>query len=244
MREAVGAALVPRWVAALRTQVFTGVAALGLVLFGGMTALVTGGLTADLDLAATHAVQGIGVPLFGPLMLAVSGIGFFPQNVLMVAAIAALLWRAGFRTESRFALLAGTSVALTEAVKWLVARPRPSADLVTVVQSAGSYSFPSGHTLFYVTFFGFLAYLAYAHVKAGRVRTVALWVTGLLIVLVRPSRIWMGHHWVSDVLASYALGLSLLVVLVQWYGRRRLAPAEGTANGTADTSTPVTGENR
>jgi undecaprenyl-diphosphatase len=101
---------------------------------------------------------------------------------------------------------------------------------VAVVQGIGGHSFPSGHTLFYVTFFGFLAYLAYAQLKPGRVRTAVLWATGLLILLVGPSRIWMGHHWASDVLASYALGLSLLVVLVQWYARRRMLVSEGAVS--------------
>jgi len=226
LREGVRRSLVPRWLVALRTQVFTGLAVTGLLLFGGLTALVTGGLTADLDLAATQAVQGIGVPWFGPLMLAVSAFGFLPQSAVIVAIVAAVLWRAGLRTESRFALVAGATVGVTEAIKLLIGRPRPDADLVTVVQGIGGHSFPSGHTLFYVTFFGFLAYLAYAHLKPGRVRTAVLWVTGPLILLVGPSRIWMGHHWASDVLASYALGLTLLVVLVQWYGRRRLALAD------------------
>jgi membrane-associated phospholipid phosphatase len=98
-----------------------------------------------------------------------------------------------------------------------------------VIAGAGGNSFPSGHTLFYVTFFGFLGYLAYAQLKPGRLRTAVLWVTGLLILLVGPSRIWMGHHWASDVLASYALGLTYLMLLVQLYGRRRLG-ALGTTS--------------
>lgn len=226
LREGIRRSLVPRWLAALRTQAFTGLAGIGLVLFGGLTALVTGGLTADLDLAATQAVQGVAAPWFGLLMLAISAPGFFPQSILMIGGIAALLWQGGYRTESRFALAASASVVLTEGIKRLVGRPRPDAELVSVVQGVGGHSFPSGHTLFYVTFFGFLAYLTYAQLKPGRLRTAVLWFTGLLILLVGPSRIWMGHHWASDVLASYALGLSLLVVLVQWYGRRRLALAD------------------
>jgi undecaprenyl-diphosphatase len=220
LRKAASDSLVPRWLAAVRTTTFTGLAAIGLVVFGGLTALVTGGLTAEADLAATQAIQGIGAPWFGPLMLGVSLFGFFPQSVLIIAGVAALFWRAGYRTEARFGLAASASVLLTEAIKWVVARPRPDAGLVTVVEGIGGHSFPSGHTLFYVTFFGFLAYLAYAQLKPGRLRATVLWLTGLLIVLVGPSRIWMGQHWASDVLASYSLGLTYLVVLVQMYGRR------------------------
>ena len=232
LREATRRSLVPRWLAALRTQTFTWLAGIGLMVFGGLTFLVSGGLTADADLVATQAVQGIAAPWFGPLMLAVSAFGFFPQSVIIIAVIAALFWRAGYRTESGFTLAAAASVVLTEVIKSFVGRPRPAADLVTVVPGVVGHSFPSGHTLFYVTFFGFLADLAYAQLKPGRFRTIVLSLTGPLILLVGPSRIWMGHHWASDVLASYALGLTYLVLLVQWYWRRRLGLASAAAGAT------------
>lgn len=222
LRETARRSLVPRWLAALRTQVFSALAGFGLLVFGGLTMLVTGGLTADADLVATQSVQGLGLPLLGPLMIGVSLPGFFPQVVVLIAGVAFLFWRAGYRTESRFALVASASALVTEVFKRLVARPRPDAELVSVIEGAGGHSFPSGHTLFYVTFFGFLAYLAYAQLKPGRVRTALLWISALMIVLIGPSRIWMGQHWASDVLASYALGLTYLVGLVWLYGRRRL----------------------
>jgi membrane-associated phospholipid phosphatase len=235
LREAARRSLVPRWLAALRTQTFTALAAIGMMVFGGLTFLVTGGLTADADLVATQAVQGIAAPWFGPLMLGVSAFGFSPQSYIIVAIIAALFWRAGYRTESGFALAAAASAILTELIKALVGRPRPDAGVVEVIMGAAGHSFPSGHTLFYVTFFGFLAYLAYAQLKPGRVRTAVLWLTGLLILLVGPSRIWMGHHWASDVLASYALGLTYLVLLVQLYGRRRLGTHRERSRASAAT---------
>lgn len=226
LRETARRSLVPRWLAALRTQAFTALAGVGLMVFGGLAALVSGGLTADVDLVATQTVQSVGLPLFGPLMLGISLPGFFPQSFLIVGGLLALFWRSGYRTEMKFALAASGSVLITEVFKRLFARPRPDAELVSVVEGATGNSFPSGHTLFYVTFFGFLAYLAYAQLKPGRLRTAVLLVSGLLILLVGPSRIWMGQHWASDVLASYALGLTYLVGLVWLYGRRRLGTGD------------------
>jgi len=223
LRETARRSLVPRWLARLHTQAFTGLAAAGLFMFAGLAGLVTSGLTAGLDLAITQTIQGLSLPWFGPLLLGVSLIGFPPQAYLLVAGVAALFWFAGYRTESGFAVAASASAILTETFKVLIARPRPGADLVNVLTGASGNSFPSGHTLFYVTFFGFLAYLAYAQLKPGKLRTTVLLLTGLLIVLIGPSRIWMGQHWASDVMASYALGLTYLVVLVQLYSRRRLA---------------------
>jgi len=225
MREAGQRSRAPRWLAFLRTNVFIGLAATGLFLFGGLAVLVRDGMTTGVDLAVTEAVQSITAPWFGALMMAVSWFGFLPQSVLLVVGVAALLWLADYRAEAGFAVLASASVILTETIKGLIDRPRPDADLVTVLAGASGYSFPSGHTLFYVTFFGFLAYVAYALWKPGRMRTAVLVVSISLIALVGPSRIWMGQHWASDVLASYALGLTYLIVLVHLYRRYRFKRA-------------------
>jgi membrane-associated phospholipid phosphatase len=222
LREGVREALVPRWLAALRTQVFTLVAACALAVFAVLTALVEAGMTAGLDLAGSLAVQQAAHPWIAALMDGVSALGFPPFSVYLVIGVGALFWLAGYRTESAFAIVASASAILTQAIKTIIERPRPASDLVRVIEGAAGYSFPSGHTLFYMTFFGFIGYAAYALLKPGRPRTAVLWICGALIVLVGPSRIWLGHHWPSDVLASYALGLAYLIFLVQVYSRVRL----------------------
>ena len=225
LRRAVRRALVPRWLAGLRTRAFTGLAATALVAFGALTALVGLGATAEPDLAASLAVQQAEHPWIGALMVAVSALGFPPINLLLVAGAVLLFRLAGYRVESRFALLAGASGLLTQGIKALVARPRPEAGLVRVFESVPGHSFPSGHTFFYVTFFGFVGYVSYALLTPGRLRTALLWLSGTLILLVGPSRVWLGHHWASDVLASYALGPAFLILLVRLYDRVRLRAA-------------------
>jgi undecaprenyl-diphosphatase len=207
----------PRGVATARAQIFTTLAVIALFIFGGLTVLVAQGLTASTDLAVTLTVQSLTSPVVATLMIGVSWIGFLPQSILVVAVTATVLWLAGVRTESVFVLGAAASDILTEVIKHVVGRPRPGSELVHVIAGASSPSFPSGHTLFYVTFFGFLAFLAYARITRGWLRTSLLWLFGVLIVLVGPSRIWMGQHWASDVLASYTLGFAYLVALIQTY---------------------------
>lgn len=224
LREAVRGAIVPRRLVGLRTRAFTGLAGAALLLFGALTVLVTTGATAEPDLAASVTVQQAEHPWLGALMVAVSALGFPPINLALIAGVGTLLWLAGYRVESRFATLAGIGGVLTQGVKLLVGRPRPEAGVVRVAEAVPGHSFPSGHTFFYVTFFGYVAYLSYALLKPGRLRTLLLWLSGALIVLVGPSRVWLGHHWASDVLASYALGVAYLILLVRLYHRARLEP--------------------
>ena len=233
LREAARRSLVPRWLAERRTALFNALAALGVLVFGGLTALVDLGLTADADLAMTTAIQAAQIPLFGGLMWLASVPGFPPYTFFLVGGAVGVLALAGLRTEAGFVLLASASSIITATVKAIIARPRPASELVRVDSIIGGHSFPSGHTLFYVTFFGFLGYLAYALMKPGRLRTALLWTCGLLVLLVGPSRIWLGHHWASDVLASYALGLAYLVFLVQAYARFRLRARSSEARSAA-----------
>jgi membrane-associated phospholipid phosphatase len=225
LREAAREAKAPHWLAAYRTRIFAFLAVLALLIFGGLTALVTGGLTSDTDVTITRTVQSLTIPWVAALMVGVSWIGFPPQAPLLVIGVAALFWLAGYRVEAGFAVAAAASTILTETIKHLVSRPRPGSDLVEVISSASGHSFPSGHVLFYVTFFGFLAYVAYALLKRGLLRKTLLWTFGLLIVLIGPSRIWMGQHWASDALASYTLGFAYLVMLIEIYSRFRFKRA-------------------
>jgi undecaprenyl-diphosphatase len=93
-----------------------------------------------------------------------------------------------------------------------------------VVAPLGGSSFPSGHLLTFVGTYGFAAYLAATLIRSDPVRTVAAGSLVGLVVLVGPSRIYQGHHWATDVTASYLVGTAYLIAVVTIY--RRVKGAE------------------
>ena len=131
-------------------------------------------------------------------------------------------WRPGVTLA---AALAG-STALYNIFKPIIERPRPPAE-----QAVGTYthwSFPSGHATQCMGFFAMLLVLV---CFAGRPRLV-LWAIAapVIVVTVGASRIYLGAHWLTDVLGGYALGgawVSLLVTIgltVSWIGAPRRPP--------------------
>ena len=215
----------PAWLVALRTRLFVNAALAGAVAFGALAWLVSGGQTAAADLALTQGIQTVEHPLLALLMAGVSEFGFPPLSLVVVLGTAAVLLLLGSPLAASAAVAGGGAALLAQPFKLLLARPRPDEEAVRVASELSDFSFPSGHTLFYVGFFGFLFYLAYTRLRRGRLRTLLLWSLGALVLLVGPSRVYLGHHWPSDVLASYALGLAYLVLLVRWYARRALPTA-------------------
>lgn len=238
-------ALAPPRTARWRTRLAGWAAASATAAFGALGWLVGRGALAEPDLAVSVGLQQAGHPLVLAVMVFVSQLGSWPVNALSVLAAMGAFALAGFRRESLFAGAAGLGASLLGGgLKLLWLRPRPDADLVRVVGSSPvGYSFPSGHTLFYVGFFGFLFYWCYAFLRRGRLRTALLWLLGLLIVLVGPSRVYLGHHWASDVLAAYAIGFAYLFALIRLYaalrqrgsrGRPRAVPAEAPGPAGAE----------
>jgi len=192
-----------------------------LVFFSALTLLV---LRTDLrptswDITITHEIQEFPYVPVGVLLVAVSQPGFQPWNWIIVIALMALFF-AVFRrpTEAIFIGLAGLGAALAEVVKNLVDRPRPTPDFAHVLGTLTSYSFPSGHVTGYTILFGFLFYLVYAHMPRGNPWRLALLAFfAMMIVLVGPSRVYMGQHWTSDALAGYTLGFAYLLLLIELY---------------------------
>ena len=209
-----------------------------------LTVLAKSAAYFSFDLTITHAVQTINLPWFAALMFGLSWLGFAPQTWVITTAVIVFLFLIGLKWETVVALVSviGDSL-LGLAVKVIVGRPRPAADLVTVVNQLPDYSFPSGHVLYFTTFVGFLFFLAFTLVKPVWWRTVLLILLGSMVALIGLSRVYEGQHWASDVIASYLLGsvwLSLSVLIYRWGKPRYFTRPEASPGPAAgDTGEPA-----
>jgi undecaprenyl-diphosphatase len=105
-------------------------------------------------------------------------------------------------------------------VKYIVARPRPTMGHVRVSGEWANESFPSGHVTFYVCFFGFLFFVAFALLPRGSwLRRVSCLLAALPVALVGLSRVYLGAHWPSDTLGAYLFSGLWLVFSVEMYRR-------------------------
>jgi undecaprenyl-diphosphatase len=183
------------------------------------------------DVGIARLIQRPDSKLYDDLMHLVSQLGWRWISVGTRVSLSTLMWAAGFRMESAFTISTWSGDVLTSAIKSGVLRPRPTSDLVRVMSKLDEASFPSGHVVHYVTFYGFLFYLVFTHLKRRWFRTALLTLLAGLILLVGPSRVYMGHHWPSDVGGAYLVGSLWLGVII-------IAYLETKANYTLHTRPP------
>ncbi len=170
------------------------------------------------DLATTIYLQRREHPWLARSMRWVSWFGFRPQSVVLPASAIGGSWLLGFRLESVFLLLAWASSLASFLTKLVVRRPRPDGPLIRISEAKiRDTSFPSGHTIHYLTFWGFAIYLMFTKTRNRFARWLTVAVFGPLIALVGPSRIYLGHHWLTDVLGSYLFGMAYLLGLISLY---------------------------
>ncbi len=171
------------------------------------------------DLNITHELQEKDSPVIAGTMKWVSALGEPLFQMFLVGFVTALFAFRRMWIEAIFVLATTSSVLLTSLLKVLVGRPRPPLYLIDPVTLSGyidQFSFPSGHVLFFVLFFGFLAYLACIHL-AGRLQAIVFAVCILLILTIAPSRVYLNAHWASDVMGSYIIGALWLAILIIAY---------------------------
>jgi undecaprenyl-diphosphatase len=177
------------------------------------------------DVRVAQSIQSLRFAGMLAFMRAVSVIGndWHPYALATVTILGLLILR--FRAEAgALAFSTAGSAILNGVIKTLIARPRPSTDLVTVVRDMESQSFPSGHVTFYVCYFGFLFFAAYALLPKGSpARRLALFLLALPVLLVGLSRVYLGAHWPSDTLGGYVfsgLWLGLSLHLYRWLKKK------------------------
>lgn len=199
------------------------VASIAMGLFAVLFSIVRANRTADTDAAITLRLQKRDHPYFDRLMHVVSLPGFPPQSRIIPPAISAALWLRGMRLEAIFQLAAWGTGGVSSILKRIMKRGRPitigHADIRVVPANIGGSSFPSGHVIIYMGVYGFLAFLAQVWIRPDRIRRAVVGFLVSMLALVGPSRVYMGHHWFTDVLASYLLGTTYLVGLASLYRR-------------------------
>ena len=102
---------------------------------------------------------------------------------------------------------------LNQALKIIVQRPRPTE--YRIINEAG-YSFPSGHSMVSMAFYGFLIYLIYKNIKNKYLKISLIVILSLLIVMIGISRIYLGVHYTSDVCAGFLVSLSYLIIYINF----------------------------
>jgi undecaprenyl-diphosphatase len=196
-------------------RVVAGFALAGLVLaaFGW---LVTGpykNFLAGFDSNIRYAMRQIQSPMWTSLLLTVTNLGSTLYLIIVgsVAGIAflALRW---FRSFFLFVIAMAGQAALHHGSKWMIARSRPS-NLINY-RTAESFSFPSGHALAALCLFGMIAWIITRRIESPAVTAVVWICTFVLIFLIGASRVYIGIHYPTDVVAGFLGGVIWLAAVM------------------------------
>lgn len=134
--------------------------------------------------------------------------------------VATLLLILGLSDNKKSAMVASNVVlcsVINTIIKHIFVRPRP-VGIKLIPQ--GGYSFPSGHSMMAVAFYGLLIYLIWKSKwkKVWKIFTTIL--LSIMILLIGISRIYLGVHFASDVIAGFAIALSYLILFIELIYKR------------------------
>ncbi len=143
------------------------------------------------------------------VMIAATELGSGRVAVAVIAALSVVLaWKRCWRTLAYWLTAVGFAQALVWMLKMTLERARP----IAMYDGADRFSFPSGHAASSIVLYGFLAFLL-AHGQRPRLRWAITLVAAGLVGLIAFSRLYLGAHWLSDVLASLSLGTAWVALL-------------------------------
>jgi membrane-associated phospholipid phosphatase len=187
--------------------------------------VITNDPLVDADRSIYLSLQGLRTRWGDDVMVTVTQLGSAYVMIPLVAVVG--VWFAitrRFRTLAYWVAAATFAEVLVWVLKVALARARPP----TAYAAIDEYSFPSGHAALGMVVFGFLAFLL-GHGKPGWQQTAYALCAAGIAVLVAFSRLYLGAHWISDVIASFGLGIAWIALLGIAYSHHvRERPVRGT----------------
>jgi undecaprenyl-diphosphatase len=184
------------------------IALLGIAGFALTTIIVASRIEVPFDLAILSTARSWNG--LTDLWNALSNAANLPMIVVGVGIVLWLVWRSHRREALLVVITLAAVTAGSEAIKQLVARPRPPGS-DTVVPGV-VYSFPSGHVLEAVTILGIIAILVWRSSLPRAVRCAVAVGIAVFVALVAIARVAINAHYPSDVLAGFLLGIGVLAI--------------------------------
>ncbi len=183
------------------------IAATGAILFGKLAETVMQGSTQAVDESVLIWMARQRTPVADAFMLEITALGT-GIVVMTIVGIAALFLSLTRHKYSALLLLVATAggLVLNSALKLFFDRPRPQ--VFEWGTHAATSSFPSGHAMSAAIVYSTVAYLAARLHKYAWARAITLFVAGIIIVLICASRMYLGVHYPSDVIAGATIGLA------------------------------------
>jgi undecaprenyl-diphosphatase len=194
-----------------------------LALFSWLAQQIIDGESHHIDQAARDFVQRIAFPILTDAMRGFTVLGEGLQIAELLALASTLLFRAGRKRAAWLMIITmAGGLFLERLLKVLFHRTRPEPFFGTLLPS--SFSFPSGHALQSCCFFGALAAMLTVR-EPNRGKRITIWtVAAVLVALIGFSRIYLGVHYVTDVIAGYSAAVVWVFSVrgvYQWRTRRR-----------------------
>ena len=112
------------------------------------------------------------------------------------------------------------NVAINTIIKYIVRRERPTYKLIKMT----GYSFPSGHAMISIAMYGILIYLINKYIDNKIIKCILITINMLIILLVGISRVYLGVHYLSDVLAGYLISIVYLYIFINKIEKNKLIP--------------------
>lgn len=197
-----------------------------LILATGLFSLIFGLLLggtglSGLDQMVYEGLQSLRTPWADHLMLHLSRLADLPVILgLMIGILLLLVWQHHWRSAG-YCLAALTFALLAPMIlKYGLQIPRPD----TGITGLGPYGFPSGHTLRATVLFGFLSVMIARPLSPPR-RWLPYMLAGVLVMPLALSRLYLGAHWLSDVIGAISLGLAWVALLGIAYHRHTVIEA-------------------
>ncbi len=191
------------------------------LLLGVVQDIISSSQVVSTDFRVNNLLHIFRSPVFVKMFLWVTVFGIWPAALSAVAVVVLLLLLWNKREYIFPFLIAISGSQLFEALgKFLFHRARPGR----AVYLETSYSFPSGHASFAIAFWGFVVYFFWRNVRNWNRRINILFIGLIIVIAIGFSRLYLGVHFLSDVIGGYLIGLLWLIIgisLVEWFYYRR-----------------------